>query len=112
MNLWLRVLFTPGLWLRNDPTSKEISAFIVSSLAQGFRPVPVNEHIMTLRGVPIWRANWPYTYGSLYGTGENTGIEDRLPSRRVALLLRDAEREAVGTVDDRTREYLARTVSS
>lgn len=91
MPLWLRSMH-PCHWVRNYPVNKGLTNFIIASLAQGHKPKIVDLYTLTLNGALIWRGNWPYGYGQLYVT--NT-LTYRLPSRKAAIMLRDAEMLAV-----------------
>ena len=108
----LRAFFTTGIFPRNHPTSKILSEFIISAIAQGYRPQISNKYTMKLNGVDLWRENWPYAYGSIEKTSslneDQTLYEIRnyLPSRKAARLLRDAELEYLPSPEDEIKDYL------
>lgn len=86
-------IFDPRYWMRNEKTSKSLTDFINNQLDNGVVPVIVNEFEMTLSGVNIWRANFPYAYGNIY----SRGVAPLLPSRSTVVRLRKAEIAAEGS---------------
>lgn len=97
------VLTRPTWWIRNYGTSKVLTAFINERLDAGEVPKLTGEHTMTLGGLTLWRANFPYAYGHVW----NPDIE-KLPERTTALRLREAEIAATENTEDRISLVIAK----
>lgn len=86
MPYWLRILLTPGCWLRNHRSGKHISRFIQERLAAGEIPRQRGYHIL-LGGKTLWAGNYPYAYGNI-----DRGIFSGgpMPDRKTVFMLHDA----------------------
>jgi len=78
----LRIVRTPGCWIRNFHTSRVLSAWINEQLDAGYAPVREDHFTITLNGVELWGANWPYAFGTLEG-GSELGMPDRTTNFRI-----------------------------
>lgn len=84
---FLRVLLTPGCWIRNRGTSEKLSEFILKRLSKGEIPQRTSPYTATFGGKTIWVANYPYCFGYIYSTCGD------LPNRRAVFALHDALEE-------------------
>ena len=93
MRYLIRILLTPGCWVRNSRSGKEISRFIQERLAAGERPrLTWDGYRIELGGKAFWGANYPYAYGSvIHGMAFSDGP---LPDRKTVFMLHDAVEEA------------------
>lgn len=69
---WMRL--RPMHWLQNSPTDWEWDA-ILNDLLDKHDPIR-GYMTVTIGKVEVWVSNWPYAYGSPYGSG----LLDVLPS--------------------------------
>lgn len=70
----------------NYSESPALTNFIITALKKGHRPVIDGTYGMTLCGIKLWCANYPYAYGMLY-CRPSYGR----PSRAAIKMLHDAE---------------------
>lgn len=84
----LEIVANPGIWSRTSRTSETLTRYIEDKLDAGEQPVLVSDHTMSLGDLTLWRDNYPYAYGSIWGPKR----VDVLPSRATALRLRRAEK--------------------
>lgn len=105
--LYLRVLLSPGTWIRLRPSSKALDKWMRSALHNptwGRR----GEYHVNLNGFEVWAANYPTAYGSL-SEGPDT---ISLPSRRTVLLLCDLEKFKEMEGKESIEQYITRKIVS
>ena len=87
---FLRVVFTPGCWIRNSFTNFKWDRLVREQLNNpSFSNL--SHHTVFLNGVEIWVANYPYDCVSNY-RGSHKAY--RLPSRRTVFKFMDALEQA------------------
>jgi len=81
---FLRVIFTPSCWIRNEFTNREWDREINIQLQN---PVftKKSEYTCDFNGQKIWISNYPYDYCTDY----ETGIKG-MPSRKTVFKFKDA----------------------
>lgn len=85
---FLRILFTPECWVRNNLTSPKVTKFINDSLDAGHLPVSSGLYTHELNGKTIWTANYPYAYGRICIDGSVLKTT-KLPDRATVFRLHD-----------------------
>lgn len=61
-----RVLLYPPIWMRNYPTSDELSEEVNRLLDGGHSLKSEDEYTSKLAYLNLWIASWPHAYGRLY----------------------------------------------
>lgn len=83
---YFTILTRPSHWLRNEPTDLVWDAALNRLLDE----FPVEYHSGYTVGLGdniVWASNYPYAFGSYYGTGTKSNL---LPKRTTVLRLRRA----------------------
>lgn len=88
----LKVLVTPGVWIRLGRTSSTVTRALQHQLNLGYLPERINYCNVKLGTLVFWGANYPYAFGDLREVnGQACGsIEPHtLPARWMVLKLGD-----------------------
>lgn len=77
-------LFHPSFWFSNLETSKEYDRWLYDALTSDSLDIKsVNTHVISINGVAIWAANYPYAFGYPYNNNFGISVLPRALTRRM-----------------------------
>lgn len=90
---WYRLL--PRYWIQNKPTDYEWDK-VLNKILDNAKNVELNYLAATIDGVTVWNSNYPYAYGSTYGTNmPKTGLPKVATRKRLRKFLNEYRAEHI-----------------